>query len=74
MARISSEKAVDKIGNRYDMVLIASQRARELKLGDEPKLESENGPVITAIREIEEGLIDRNYLFKVPSSTRHRKI
>ena len=56
MARITSQKAVEAIGgSRYDLVLAASQRARELRRGAMPNIESENGPVVTALREIESG-------------------
>lgn len=55
MARISSQKAAEQIGNIFDLVLVAAQRARELKAGDRPKLSSDNGPIITALKEIEEG-------------------
>lgn len=64
MARISSEKAVQAVGSRYDLVLIASARVRELKRGHAPKLTSKDGPTVTALREIEAGLIGRDYLKK----------
>jgi DNA-directed RNA polymerase subunit omega len=69
MARITSQRAVEASGgNRYMMVLMASQRAREITRGSRPKLESKNGPVITAIREIEEGLYtEKDYLNSLPS-------
>ena len=38
MARITVEKAIEKIGSRFDLVLVASQRARELKRGSAPKV------------------------------------
>jgi DNA-directed RNA polymerase omega subunit len=38
MARITSQAAVSMIGNRYEMVLIAARRARELARGDAPKV------------------------------------
>jgi DNA-directed RNA polymerase subunit omega len=67
MARITSQKAAEAIGNRYDLVLIASQRARELKRGAMPKLstKTKNAPIVTALREIEEGLIGIDYLKRV---------
>jgi len=34
MAKVTSEKAVEQIGNRFNLVLAASQRARELKNED----------------------------------------
>lgn len=65
MARVTSQKAAEMIGNRYDMVLIASLRARELKRGHLPKVLSTNGPQVTALREIEEGCVGRDYLKKI---------
>lgn len=65
MARISSEEAVNKVGNRFDLVLIASQRARELRRGIKPKIDTEYGPCLAALKEIEEGLIGRDYLKRI---------
>jgi DNA-directed RNA polymerase subunit omega len=65
MARITSEKAALAVENRFDLVLIASQRARELKRGALPKVTSKNGTVVTALREIEEGFIGRDYLKRI---------
>ena len=65
MARISSEKAVSQIGNRYDLILVASQRVRELRKGHRPKMSTKNGPVLTALTEIEEGLVGRDYLKRI---------
>lgn len=59
MARVTVEDAVDKIGNRFDLVLIASRRARQIATGGkDPLVEEENDkPTVIALREIEEGLI-----------------
>jgi len=59
MARVTVEDAVDKIGNRFDLVLIASRRARQIATGGkEPLVDLENDkPTVIALREIEEGLI-----------------
>lgn len=65
MARISSEKAAQAVGNRYDLVLIASRRVRELRSGQRPQIQTKNGPCLTALKEIEEGLVGREYLRKV---------
>lgn len=65
MARITSEVASIKIGNKYDMVLIAAARARELRRGDAPKMVTKNKSIVTAVREIELGLIGREYLRKL---------
>lgn len=65
MARISSEKAANAVGNRYDLILIASQRVRELKNGHSPKLETKHGSTLTALKEVEQGLVGREYLKKI---------
>ena len=66
MARITSQQAAEAVGNRFDLVLIASQRVRELKRGSMPKVpKGRNGAVVTALREIEEGYIGRDYLKRV---------
>ena len=62
MARISSEKAVEAIGNRFDLVLIASIRQRELDRGHVRKIVSKHGNHLTALQEIEDGLVGRDYL------------
>jgi DNA-directed RNA polymerase subunit K/omega len=36
-------------------VLVASQRAREIKRGSTPKVQGDNGPIVTALEEIEQG-------------------
>lgn len=60
----ASEAAVNAIGNRYQLILIGARRMRELSRGDAPKIASQHGPAITALKEIEQGHIGREYLFK----------
>lgn len=67
MARISSEEAVNKVGNRYDLILIASIRARELSRGHRPKFKSKSGNCLTALEEIEQGLVGKDYLKRIIS-------
>jgi DNA-directed RNA polymerase subunit omega len=76
MARITSQAAVAMIGNRYEMVLIAARRARELARGDAPKVTKVTSHAVTALREIEQGHVDRSWLYKpqdVVSKSHHRK-
>jgi len=61
---LTSQEAVAAVGNRYDLVLIASQRARELYQGAKPKVETRHGPILTTIKEIEQGHVGRDYLHK----------
>ncbi|CAM3665307.1 DNA-directed RNA polymerase subunit omega [Rheinheimera salexigens] len=59
MARVTVQDAVDKIGNRFDLILVASRRARQLAVeGKEALVDIENDkPTVIALREIEKGLI-----------------
>ena len=71
MARITSQLAVEQIGNRYDLVLVASIRARELTRGHMPLVSKKGGPIVTALREIEEGKIDgKEYLAKLKKKSK----
>ena len=59
MARVTVEDAVDRVGNRFDLILLASRRARQIANGKEPLVETKNEkPTVIALREIEHGLID----------------
>lgn len=76
MARITSQAAVTMIGNRYETVLIAARRARELARGDAPKVTKVTSPAVTALREIEQGFVDRSWLYKpqdIVSKSHHRR-
>ena len=56
-ARYTSEEAVNMVGNRFDLVLIASARVRELKRGYRPKVpKSNDGHTVTALKEIEKAM------------------
>jgi len=59
MARVTVEEAVEKIGNRFDLVLVASRRARQIATGGkEPLVDVGNDkPTVLALREIEADLI-----------------
>jgi DNA-directed RNA polymerase omega subunit len=64
-ARICSEKAAIKLGNRYDLVLVAGLRLRELRSGHKPKINMKDSLSIIALTEIEEGLVTNDYLKRV---------
>ncbi|MFT4924366.1 MAG: DNA-directed RNA polymerase subunit omega [Phenylobacterium sp.] len=59
MARVTVEDAVLKVGNRFDLILVAARRARQLATGGrEALVERENDkPTVIALREIEAGLV-----------------
>ena len=73
--RLTSELAVEQIGNRFDLVLVASQRARELKNGSAPRVtEAGKTFISTALREIEEGKYTYNdYLNKLPKKRKGQR-
>lgn len=63
MARITVEDCVDKIPNMFQLVLVASKRARQLANGAEAMVEWENDkPTVVALREIAEGYITESIL------------
>ena len=64
MARVTVEDAVKKVGNRFDLILVAARRARQIATqGKEPLVEEQNDkPTVIALREIEEGLISKESL------------
>jgi DNA-directed RNA polymerase subunit omega (EC 2.7.7.6) len=67
MARITVEDCLEKIPNRFQLVLAATYRARMLAQGHTPKIESRDKPVVTALREIAAGHVGIEMLKRVPS-------
>lgn len=58
MARITVEDCLANVDNRFDLVLTAAQRARQISAGKEPKVSADNDkPTVIALREIAEGLV-----------------
>lgn len=63
MARITVEDCLDHVDNRFQLVLVATRRARQLSLGADPLVEMENDkPTVVALREIAEGLVTKAIL------------
>jgi DNA-directed RNA polymerase subunit omega len=62
MARVTVEDSLEKLNNRFELVLLASRRARDISMGAEPFVpEEKDKPTVIALREIAEGLIDIDY-------------
>lgn len=59
MARVTVEDCLDNVENRFELVLVASKRARQLATGGkDPMVQEESDkPTVIALREIEEGMI-----------------
>lgn len=63
MARVTVEDCLSNVDNRFQLVLVATKRARQISLGSTPLVEEENDkPTVLALREISEGLITRDIL------------
>ena len=60
-----TDKCVANIGNRFDLVLVASHRVREIRRGAIPKMATTSTPCVAALEEIELGLVGREYLKKI---------
>jgi len=59
MARITVEDCLEKIDNRFELVLTATKRARQIGHGADPLVPEQNDkPTVLALREIAAGLID----------------
>jgi DNA-directed RNA polymerase subunit omega len=62
------DKCVALLGNnRFNLVLVASIRTRELRKGSKPLVDNSNKstPIVTALKEIEHGKIGIEYLKKI---------
>ena len=58
MARITVEDCLNNVENRFQLVLVASKRARQLIAGAEPCITCEHDkPTVIALREIAEGFV-----------------
>ncbi|MFN3713778.1 MAG: DNA-directed RNA polymerase subunit omega [Alcanivoracaceae bacterium] len=62
MARVTVEDCLENMENRFELVLVAARRARQLQTGGkEPRVAWENDkPSVVALREIAEGLVTRD--------------
>lgn len=67
MARVTVEDSLAQVNNRFDLVLIASKRARNISMGAEPMLPDDNDkPTVIALREIADGLVGEDILRETP--------
>ncbi len=63
MARVTVEDSLARVRNRFDLVLIASKRARNISMGAEPMVPDDNDkPTVIALREIADGLVGEEIL------------
>jgi DNA-directed RNA polymerase subunit omega len=66
MARITVEDCLPFVQNRFDLVLVASKRARQIALGSRPLVDEEHDkPTVLALREIAGGLMNRELIEEI---------
>jgi DNA-directed RNA polymerase subunit omega len=76
MARITVQDCLEVVDNRFELVMMAAKRARQLANGVEPQIdnsEAEDKPTVLALREIAARRIDPDYIDAVEKSERERK-
>ena len=63
MARVTVEDCLHSVDNRFELVLLASRRARQLANGQAATVEVTNDkPTVLALREIAAGNVDRDFV------------
>jgi DNA-directed RNA polymerase subunit omega len=69
MARITVEDCLGRTSSRFELVLLASKRARQLLKGAKPLVNTDNRDIVTALREIAEGKVRWAVPQAVPAPT-----
>ena len=76
MARITVEDCLEVVDNRFELVMMAAKRARQLANGVQATLdnsESDDKPTVLALREIAARRIDQPYIDAVEKAERERR-
>ena len=75
MARITVEDCLEHIENRFDLVLLAARRARQIAQGADPLVPPENDkPTVLALREIAENLVSAESMDEMEAQAEIEKI
>jgi len=75
MARITVEDCLEHVENRFDLVLLAARRARQIARGADPLVPPENDkPTVIALREIAENLINSSSMDEMEAQAEIEKI
>ncbi|MBL0162772.1 MAG: DNA-directed RNA polymerase subunit omega [Xanthomonadales bacterium] len=73
MARITVEDCLSVVDNRFELVLMATKRARQLAKGAEPTIDAHNDkPTVLALREIAARRVDQPMIDEIEKQTRER--
>lgn len=75
MARITVQDCLEVVDNRFELVMLAAKRARQLAKGVEPRLENDGDdkPTVLALREIAERVVDEPFIDAVEKAEKERK-
>jgi DNA-directed RNA polymerase subunit omega len=60
LARVTVEDCLEKVSNRFALVILAAERARQIANGAHALVKCDNKPAVTALREIAEGMVRFN--------------
>ena len=75
MARITVEDCLEHVENRFDLVLLAARRARQISQGADPLVPAENDkPTVLALREIAENLVNASSMDEMEAQAEIEKI
>jgi DNA-directed RNA polymerase subunit omega len=61
MARVTVEDCLEKVSSRFELVLLAARRAKQLLKGSRPLVETHNREVVSALREVAAGKVKPRY-------------
>lgn len=76
MARITVEDCLEVLDNRFELVMMAAKRARQLANGVEPRLDNSDAndkPTVLALREIAARRIDQPFIDAVEKAEKERR-
>ena len=60
MARVTVEDCLERVPNRFSLVILAAERARQIADGARPLVRCDNKPAVTSLREIARGMVRFN--------------
>ncbi len=58
MARITVEDCLKKVESRFELVILAARRAKMIMRGAKPLVDTDNRPIVTALREVAAGKVE----------------
>lgn len=75
MARVTVEDCLEKVDNRFQLVLTAAKRARQLAMGHEPRVPWDGDkPTVVALREIAEDKIELDAILNIQEAAAQEEL